>query len=193
MLEKKVLKTLEEIKAFSDPYRLKIITTFKNFQRPATVKEIADKLHEVPAKIHYHVKKLEKVEILKLSYTKEINGIIAKYYESTADTYAIHYTENNKELNQVILSEAQRVVENQYESSKQIILNELENIDPLSLNEDTDPSEVEIINRNSVYLTSSEIQELRTLLNRLGKNKEAQPNSKKYHLFSVFYPLNDNE
>ncbi|QVK17950.1 helix-turn-helix transcriptional regulator [Mycoplasmatota bacterium] len=195
MLEKKVLKTLEEIKAFSDPYRLSILTTYRNFNRPATVKEIADKLHEVPAKIHYHVKKLEKVEILKLAYTKEINGIIAKYYELTANSYAIHYSENNKELNQIILNEAQRLVENQYENSKQIILNEIANIDPLSLteNNDSDSSDIEIVNQNLVYLTEEDIQELKTILERLGKNKKAKENTKKYHLFSVLYLLSENE
>ncbi len=40
---------------------------------------------EVPAKVHYHVKKLESAGILKLQHTKEINGIVAKFYQPTVD------------------------------------------------------------------------------------------------------------
>lgn len=63
------LTTLEQIKAYSDPYRLKIITYLRNNQESATVKEIADFFGEVPAKVHYHIKKLEKAGILELVKT----------------------------------------------------------------------------------------------------------------------------
>ena len=68
----KKLTTVERIRAFSDPYRLQIISTLRNFKRPATVKEISDEMGETPAKVHYHVKKLEKAGILVLVATKYI-------------------------------------------------------------------------------------------------------------------------
>ncbi len=61
---------------------------------------------EVPAKVHYHVKKLESAGILKLQHTKEINGIVAKFYQPTARSFKIEnneigdFTFNNK-MNQV--------------------------------------------------------------------------------------------
>ena len=36
------LTTIDEIKAYSDPYRLKIIAFLKNNREEATVKQIAD-------------------------------------------------------------------------------------------------------------------------------------------------------
>ena len=80
---------MKEIKAFSDPYRMMIMKQYYKLARPATVKQIADEMGEVPAKVHYHVKKLESVGILKLKHTKEINGIIAKFYEPTAQTFKV--------------------------------------------------------------------------------------------------------
>ena len=77
----KVLRSLEEVKALSDPYRFKILNCFYEMKKPATVKQIADKLGEVPANIHYHVKKLEKFDIVRLHHTEEIRGIVAKYYK----------------------------------------------------------------------------------------------------------------
>lgn len=79
-MDVKVLTTTEEIKIYSDPYRLRILHVFRRFGKPATVKEIADELGEIPAKVYYHVKKLEKIGLLTLVETKEINGIVAKYY-----------------------------------------------------------------------------------------------------------------
>lgn len=80
-----ICKTDEDIKMAFDPYRKSIIKTVLHSKEPMTVKEIADSLEEVPAKVHYHVKKLEDYGILKLAKTKNINGIIAKYYKSVYD------------------------------------------------------------------------------------------------------------
>lgn len=38
----KVLSTIEEIKIYSDPYRIQIMNMFHRQGRPSTVKEIAD-------------------------------------------------------------------------------------------------------------------------------------------------------
>lgn len=89
MEKEKVLTTLDQIRVYSDPYRIEILFSFKKFDRPATCKEIADSMGEVPAKVHYHIKKMEKAGVLNLVYTKNINGIIAKYYEPAAENFEI--------------------------------------------------------------------------------------------------------
>ena len=77
----RVIKTDEELKIFTDPYRMKIIETFRENEEPMTVKQVADSLGEVPAKVHYHVKKLLKIELIELDHIEIINGINAKYYK----------------------------------------------------------------------------------------------------------------
>lgn len=77
-----LLKTDEDIKMVFDPYRKKIIMSYLHSKEPLTVKQVADKLEEVPAKVHYHVKKLIDYGVLTLAKTENINGIIAKYYKS---------------------------------------------------------------------------------------------------------------
>lgn len=54
-----------------------------------TVKEIADELGEVPAKVYYHVKKLEAIQVLYVEHTRLVNGIVAKYYDFTTDTFSL--------------------------------------------------------------------------------------------------------
>lgn len=110
MKETMTLTTIEEIKTYSDPYRLRIITFLRNSREEATVKEIADYLGEVPAKIHYHIKKLERAGIIELVRTKEVKGIIAKYYYLTANNYLIEGEEINIQTKRVYKSQVLNIV-----------------------------------------------------------------------------------
>lgn len=117
------LNTMDEIKAFSDPFRYKILMCFYRKKQPATVKEIAVAMNMVPANIHYHVKKLEKVGILELVYTKEINNIIAKYYQPTAETFEINYDDElAKSSRQLVLAESKQIIQQIYDDSKDVFL-----------------------------------------------------------------------
>lgn len=75
-----IYDTDKEMKIVLDPYRAKIIKVYEDSKEPLTVKQVADSLGEVPAKVHYHVKKLLSIDLLELDKTKIINGIVAKYY-----------------------------------------------------------------------------------------------------------------
>lgn len=85
----RVMSSDEEIKVFSDPFRLKIISAYKKADKPMTAKAIADKIGAVPSKVHYHVKKLVAVDILVLDHIESINGIQAKFYKLTADDFKL--------------------------------------------------------------------------------------------------------
>lgn len=100
MSEVRYIKTDEEIKIFSDPYRMKIINAYIKAGEPLTVKGVADIMGEVPAKVHYHVKKLIAIDILRLDHTEVINGITAKYYALTTETFRVAYqnTSNQRAL-----------------------------------------------------------------------------------------------
>ena len=120
-MEMKELTTLEEIKIYSDPYRLQILNTFFKLDRPATVKEIADEMGEVPAKVHYHVKKLERIGLLSMVATKEINGIVAKYYEAFSGMIQIKQPDlpDNPSSHDLIRSEAFKLLSELYEQNKE--------------------------------------------------------------------------
>lgn len=92
----KVIRTDEELKVFTDPYRMRIIETFLHNNKSMTVKQVADELGEVPAKVHYHVKKLLKIELLKLNHIEVINGINAKYYELLYDEFKVELSSGAK-------------------------------------------------------------------------------------------------
>ncbi|EES71648.1 hypothetical protein POTG_03757 [Paenibacillus sp. oral taxon 786 str. D14] len=118
----KELKTLEDIRIYSDPYRLQILDTFKQLNRPATMKEVADKMGEVPAKVYYHAKKLESIGLLQLVDTKIINGITAKYYEPYEGAIQIKKSYFDDSMRQVALTETEKLLSNLYDESKKRFL-----------------------------------------------------------------------
>lgn len=89
MKKEKILSTLEEIKVISDPFRLKILFLFDEDNSSMTVKQMAVKLEEVPSKVHYHVKELERINVMEIVETREKAGILEKYYLPTAETFKV--------------------------------------------------------------------------------------------------------
>ena len=111
-----ILKTTEEIKAVSDPYRLKILRVLSSYEEGATASMVAEEMGEVPSKVYYHIKKLEKVGVIEIVKTEVINGIVAKYYKKTADTFSI---EGDKEEmnNPLFLNETYKTIKSVYDES----------------------------------------------------------------------------
>lgn len=84
-----VLKDLQQIKSVSDPLRVKVLEIL--IEREATVKQVADLLGQSSAKMHYHIKELEKQNVIKLVQTVEKGGILEKYYRAVAKSFYINY------------------------------------------------------------------------------------------------------
>lgn len=181
MEESKNLTTLDEIKAINDPYRLQIIFCFQRMGRAATVKEIADNLGEVPAKIHYHVKKLEAANILQLSHTKTVNGIIAKYYELTAREFHISVDSMDPDISkQVARQNVKLMVLAAYDSSKRIVMEHTP--------EDTNI----MLGTNTLYLTDEKAKELKNMIRefvKVHKINKGEENAKEYHFFNLLAPI----
>lgn len=100
----RIIQNDEELKIFTDPYRMKIIDTFLETDDPLTVKMVADIMGEVPAKVHYHVQKLLSINIVKLDHIEIINGINAKYYHLVNRIFQVEFSKSQpkKKLQQQI-------------------------------------------------------------------------------------------
>lgn len=178
-MDVKLLSTSEEIKIYSDPYRLRILHVFRRFGKPATVKEIADELGELPAKVHYHVKKLEKIGLLSLVNTKEINGIVAKYYAVFSGEIVIGQKHiENAEIQEVVKGEQVQHLNELFDRHKNNFIKRTSE----------DASSVQLFNR-TLYMTEEEAKVLQQEIIRLcesyfSKRKEKEKAS--YDLFSSF-------
>ena len=188
----KYLKTIEEIRGISDPYRYRILKCFYKAQQPATVKQIADEMGEVPANVHYHVKKMEKVGILKLVYTKEINGIIAKYYEPTARRFDIVGSNEDEADKLLVRNETQKAVSELYDGSKRIFM---ESMERASEKRDEEKGAVSM---EQLYLTPEEAQKfLRYIVDYFDKNsvqsRKKQEDTLEYNCFFSIIAIDEKK
>lgn len=110
------LKDSKEIKIISNPIRMKVLKNYYTYGQPATVKQMALHMHEVPANIHYHVKKLLEINVLELHHTETVNGILAKFYTPAAKTIKIEDQESSNETG--IISERELVLSNLFDDAK---------------------------------------------------------------------------
>ncbi|WP_102399571.1 ArsR/SmtB family transcription factor [Haloimpatiens massiliensis] len=186
MSDKKVrtLTTMEEIKAISDPYRYRILKCFSDIKNPATVKQVADTLGEVPAKVYYHVKKLEKVGILRLSHTEEINGIIAKYYELVADSFDIKSTKEVEEpIKKLMLSESQKIIAEVFDNAKAEFLNQIDKYSNVTTKGEGD------VRAASIYCSDDELLEFNNYINKFIDKHQKAGEDKEIKKYNVFFNL----
>jgi len=87
MLERYEIENVEQLRAVADILRLRIID--KLLQRPMTVTQLGEELGIAPAKVHYHVRELERVGLLRLVETREKGGILEKYYQPIAREFSV--------------------------------------------------------------------------------------------------------
>src|SRR5215467_1693526 len=82
MLEYYEIENIEQLRTVADIRRLRIIELLA--ERPMTVTQLGELMGEAPAKMHYHVRELEKAGLLHLVETREKGGILEKYYQPIA-------------------------------------------------------------------------------------------------------------
>src|SRR6185312_686014 len=75
-------ESLEQVRALADELRVRIFSMLA--QEPMTVTQVGKALDIAPAKIHYHVRELERVGLVRQVFTREKSGILEKYYRAVA-------------------------------------------------------------------------------------------------------------
>ncbi|NDJ59781.1 MAG: winged helix-turn-helix transcriptional regulator [Chloroflexi bacterium] len=85
--EQFVITTLETLKVFSDPLRQQILESLLDGAK--TVKQIAAELDLAPTKLYYHINLLDEHQLIRVTETRIISGIIEKHYRATARNFDI--------------------------------------------------------------------------------------------------------
>lgn len=179
------LITDEQIKAITEPYKIKILLAFESIDKPATVKQVADSMKEPPSKLYYHVKKMVEAGILELHHTEEINGILAKYYQPTAKTYDIAPNKSLKERKTYITDRTNILLSGCYNNLKSVIIGNLENIQESGENSCKYPCS---ISSSDMYLTDDEAKDFRNKLEKFMKEHSKRKNGdvkNKYYIFNT--------
>jgi DNA-binding transcriptional ArsR family regulator len=97
-----VLETPEQIKAFTDPLRLRVLRILR--ERPATNQQIADELGEPHAKVLYHIRFLLEAGLVKLIDTHIKGGNVEKYYRAVARIFDLRPAQQDTETDIALIN-----------------------------------------------------------------------------------------
>jgi hypothetical protein len=188
-MSKLVLSTYADINVFVNPFHTRIMRLMKKKHEAMTVKEIADAMREVPAKIYYHVKKLEAIGVLYIKYTKQVNGITAKYYDFAADTFAFSVSDKDPQAD-LVRSLMMREYGQYFDEAKQKYFDLLSTV-----NDDSDENNDVFMNTNDSYTIApgqleAFYEELKSVID---KYKYTGEDGLNYSLFFAFIKNIDNK
>ena len=79
---RRVINTLDQYRAISDPIRTRILNIVQ--LTPATAKQVADRLCASPGAIGHHLHVLEEAGLVQVTARRLVRGIVANYYTRTA-------------------------------------------------------------------------------------------------------------
>ena len=168
------LKTMQEIKIISNPIRMRVLKNYYAIGKPATVKQMAGFMGEVPANIHYHVKKLLEINVLELDHTESVNGIIAKFYVPAAKTIKID--DENSAISDGYINEKEIIVSNIFDDGKKEFVK--------SLRAHQDDEEKGTLFASTIEMSESQYNEVIEYMTNLVMNNEtSEDQSKKKYLF----------
>jgi DNA-binding transcriptional ArsR family regulator len=84
------LTTDQQFRAIADPVRSRILGIIQT--RPATAKQIAQRLGKAPGTIAHHLEVLEAAGLAQVVATRVVHGITAKFYTRTARIFDFHFS-----------------------------------------------------------------------------------------------------
>src|SRR5205807_7365585 len=84
-----VINTVLQFKAVNDPIRSRILGIIQN--RPATAKQIAERLGATPGAIGHHLHVLQAAGLAQVIARRLVRGIVANYYTRTARIFTYDF------------------------------------------------------------------------------------------------------
>jgi len=183
-----LLKTEKEIRIYTDPYRVKLMSIFKDYG-PLTTKNVADMLSETSSKVNYHIKKLLSIQALELDHIEVVNGINAKYYRPTNNSFRIDYTQNNRISTEILDPTINMFIQiiDTYKSK----IYRLSEQEPCEENSTSKIHSSFLTNKN-IYLTEDNFQEFEeAIIDLMAKYCEKTANSHKYSMIASFVMHNE--
>lgn len=84
-----MLTDIAQLKAISDPLRLRLVEAMNDVQRGWTAKELAERLGTKQTKLYHHLNLLEQHGIIRVTETRLVSGILEKRYQVTARSFRV--------------------------------------------------------------------------------------------------------
>ena len=81
-----IVKRLDQAKLLTDPFKLKLL---EGFAKPATTKQLADRMGEKAPRLYRHVDAMVEAGLLELVEEKPKRGTIERYYRTVAERFEV--------------------------------------------------------------------------------------------------------
>ena len=195
MKQMMIIETYSQLKAVSDPLRAEMI--MRLLERPYTGQQLSEIFKLSRARIHYHLKELEKNGLIEIVHTEEKNGIMQKFYQSVARGFTPsadllpHKEEISESTRQVLMAMMER--------TKSRILSAPEQAFE-SRHSSEDPSEWGFVS-SSWEITAKEEDfqnwikkyfEIMYELSSMSKQAEEDPDAKLYYFHSAAFEIDES-
>lgn len=196
------MKTNDEIRALTDPYRTEIMQVMRrNDRKPMTVKQIAKVMNEPHGKVYYHIKKLEQFNAVRLEKTEKINGIIAKYYVLDFERLVLA-KKYDDESNDLALDSLSSVIKKYFDDNRDQFLHYLRNINRYmeAFDEETrrkveeDENSVikdAFVQNTNLYFTEEEYWEFKKTIRKFIKEHSGEQPDERYLKKSIFFAVSN--
>lgn len=112
MKQMMTLTTRNQLKVMGEPLRAEVMMHL--IERPYTGQQLAEAMNIPRGKMHYHLKELEKNDLIEMVKTEEKNGIMQKFYQAVAAGFTIsekllpHRNQISRTTRQVLYSILER-------------------------------------------------------------------------------------
>jgi Mn-dependent DtxR family transcriptional regulator len=180
----------EELQVLSSPQRQRIFKILQSEGAPMHGKEVGDRLGVKAASAHYHLKKLEKIGVIKQSHTQVINGITARYYEVTVDSVIL--SEDFFEASDDDLTKQKMLlIHNTFNANRDAFIRSLHQSMQQKENGDIGENRMYLALDFRLYLSGEDAQQLQKDIDELFNNYTNPTSGKEPH--SVWLSINRDE
>ncbi|GAA0498760.1 ArsR family transcriptional regulator [Salinibacillus aidingensis] len=190
----KIINEYEQLKILGDPFRSKLI--MRLIEKPYTGQQLSEIFDLSRARVHYHLRELEKNGFIKIIKKEEKNGIIQKFYQSVAKGFVLsnELLPHSKEI-----SDATRQI--MFETLDRTKTRILAAPDDAFKNEtgETNPANWKFMSTQWELKTTEEkfkkwakkYREIMYELDEMSKEDENNPDAKPYYFLSMAFQLEE--
>ncbi|TYS14243.1 winged helix-turn-helix transcriptional regulator [Rossellomorea vietnamensis] len=189
-----IIRDYNQLKALSDPFRVKLM--LRLVESPFTGQQLSEVFDLSRARIHYHLRELEKLGLIEIVKTEEKNGIIQKFYQSVASGFypdaslMPHKEEISNTKRQMLYGMLDRTMTRLLEAPNDAFEEAGPN-DPADWNILATSWETKVTEENFRWYTKKYFELLEELQNRAEKDAD-NPDAKYYYMSGYGFQVNES-
>jgi DNA-binding transcriptional ArsR family regulator len=189
-----IIRDYNQLKALSDPFRVKLM--LRLVESPFTGQQLSEIFDLSRARIHYHLRELEKLGLIEIVKTEEKNGIIQKFYQSVASGFypdaslMPHKEEISNTKRQMLYGMLDRTMTRLLEAPNDAFEEAGPN-DPADWNILATSWETKVTEENFRWYTKKYFELLEELQNRAERDAD-NPDAKHYYMSGYGFQVEDS-